>query len=252
MTETAQPYDSWGARYSTTRHSDPSIARRVVQALGDARTVLNVGAGTGSYEPTDRWLVAVEPSAVMLAQRAVGAAPAIRAVAERLPFRTRAFDAAMAIFTIHHWSDVRQGLVEMHRVAKQRLIILTWEQAVNENWWLPRRYFPGIRDIDRRRAVPLDLIEDTLGAVSVLPVPVPHDCTDGFDIAFWRRPHAYLDPDVLASMSNFAALAEEQRVRGMQRLSRDLADGTWDASFGHLLELTEVDLGLRLVTHDIS
>ena len=131
MTETAQPYDSWGARYSTTRHSDPSIARRVVQALGDARTVLNVGAGTGSYEPTDRWLVAVEPSAVMLAQRAVGAAPAIRAVAERLPFRTRAFDAAMAIFTIHHWSDVRQGLVEMRRVAKQRLIILTWEQAVD-------------------------------------------------------------------------------------------------------------------------
>jgi hypothetical protein len=140
----------------------------------------------------------------------------------------------------------------MRRVAKHRLIILTWEQAVNENWWLPRQYFPGIRDIDRRRAVPLDLIANTLGAVNVLPVLVPHDCTDGFDLAFWRRPHAYLDPDVLASMSNFAALGEEQRALGIQRLSRDLADGTWDASFGHLLELTEVDLGLRLVTHDIS
>jgi len=133
----------------------------------------------------------------------------------------------MAIFTIHHWSDVRQGLVEMRRVAKQRLIILTWEQAV-------------------------DLIADTLGAVNVLPVPVPHDCTDGFDLAFWRRPHAYRDPDVLASMSNFAALEDEQRALGVQRLSRDLADGTWDASFGHLLGLMEVDLGLRLVTHDIS
>jgi SAM-dependent methyltransferase len=252
MTAAEQPYDRWGARYSTTRHSDPSIARRVVQALGAARTVLNVGAGTGSYEPRDRRLVAVEPSAVMLAQRAVEAAPAIRAVAERLPFRTGAFDAAMAIFTIHHWSDVRQGLIEMRRVAKQRLIILTWEQTVNEKWWLPQQYFPGIRDIDRRRAVPLDLIADTLGAVNVLPVPVPHDCIDGFDLAFWRRPHAYLDPDVLASMSNFAALEEEQRALGMQRLSRDLADGTWDASFGHLLGLTEVDLGLRLVTHDIS
>jgi SAM-dependent methyltransferase len=188
---------------------------------------------------------------VMLRQRSADAAPAICAVAESLPFGANTFDTAMAVLTIHHWTDARKGLAEMQRVAKRRVVVVTWDQAVNDHWWLPSAYFPGIRDIDRRRVVPLEVIVEALGRCNIESIPIPHDCADGFDIAFWRRPHAYLTPEILASMSNFAVLDPIERAAGVRKLADELADGTWTARFGHLLQLNELDLGLRLVTHEI-
>ncbi len=245
-------YDRLGERYSTTRHPDPSIARSIALAIGDARTIVNVGAGTGSYEPRDRRVVAVEPSQVMLAQRPPGAAPAVRAFAEALPFAADSFEAAVALLTVHHWSNARSGLAEMRRVARRRVVVLTWDQEANEQWWLPMIYFPGIREIDRRRVISIDFIAGSLGAVKIQPIPIPHDCRDGFDIAFWRRPQAYLDPNVTASMSNFALLNATEREEGARQLKSDLEDGTWTARFGHLLDLNELDLGLRLVIFDMD
>jgi SAM-dependent methyltransferase len=189
---------------------------------------------------------------VMLRQRAADAAPAICAVAESLPFGANSFDTAMAVLTIHHWTDARKGLAEMQRVAKRRVVVLTWDQAVNDQWWLPSVYFPAIREIDRRRVVPIDFIVEVLGPCTIEAIPIPHDCADGFDIAFWRRPHAYLNAGVLASMSNFAVLDPTERAAGIRRLADDLADGTWAARFGDLLQLDELDLGLRLVTLEIG
>lgn len=252
MVEGIRAYDRLGRHYSNTRRADPSIALRIELALGDSESVVNVGAGAGSYEPSDRRTVAVEPSVVMLRQRAHDAAPAICAVAESLPFGANTFDSAMAVLTIHHWTDPRKGLAEMRRVARRRVVVLTWDQAVNDHWWLPSAYFPGIREIDRRRAVPIDVIVKMFGHCSVEPVPIPHDCADGFDIAFWRRPHAYLKPEVLASMSNFAALDPAERAAGLRKLADELADGTWSARFGDLLKLNELDLGLRLVMHELG
>lgn len=251
MVEAAAAYDRLGRRYSITRRADPSIASRIKVALGDAESVVNVGAGAGSYEPTDRRTVGVDPSIVMLRQRPGDAAPAICAVAESLPFGAKSFDSAMAVLTIHHWTDARKGLAEMQRVAKRRVVVVTWDQAVNDHWWLPSAYFPGIRDIDRRRVVPLEVIAESFGRCRIESIPIPHDCADGFDIAFWRRPHAYLNPEILASMSNFAVLDPTERAAGVRKLADELADGTWAARFGHLLQLNELDLGLRLVTHEI-
>ena len=251
MLEGTPAYDRLGRHYSITRRPDPSIAFRIKVALGDAESVLNIGAGAGSYEPTDRRAVGVEPSMVMLRQRPDDAAPAICAVAESLPFGANSFDSTMAVLTIHHWTDARTGLAEMQRVAKRRVVVLTWDQTVNDQWWLPSAYFPGIRDIDRRRVVPIDVIAEALGHCRIESVPIPHDCADGFDMAFWRRPRAYLDPEILASMSNFAVLDPDERGAGVRKLADELADGTWARRFGYLLQLNELDLGLRLVTHEI-
>lgn len=233
-----------GGGYGVQRRPDPRIAAAIAEAVGDAASVLNVGAGAGSYEPADRRLVAVEPSRAMLRQRPAGAAPAVQAVARALPFRDGAFGATLAILTLHHWSDRPRGLAELARVAARRVVVLTWDSA-SRGFWLVDEYFPELAAIDRAIFPRLAELEGAWGALDVRVVPVPHDCRDGFLGAYWRRPAAYLDPAVRAGMSTFTKLAAVEP--GLARLRRDLADGTWTRRHGHLLDRTELDLGYRLV-----
>jgi SAM-dependent methyltransferase len=244
---TEPEYDRIGGRYGATRGTEPRIAALVLQALGDASSVLNVGAGTGSYEPADRRVVALEPSWTMLAQRPPGSAPAVQGVAEALPFRDATFDAVMAVLTVHHWADWRRGLAEARRVARRRVVLMTWDQDAWERFWLVRDYFPPIVELDRGRFVPIPDMVEVLGGGRVEPVPVPWGCRDGFTGSFWARPEAYLDPEVRSGMSSFMLMAPEATAEGLRRLSRDLASGEWDRRHGHLRDMSEFDLGYRLV-----
>ena len=237
-------YDRIGRGYSLTRRPDGRIGRRILDALGDVRSVVNVGAGTGSYEPSGLHVVAVEPSQEMIAQR-VAAAPVVRGVAESLPFPSRSFDAAMAVLTIHHWGDWRAGVSEMQRVAPSRLVLLTWDAEAGAGFWL-LEYFPGILELDRGRFPQSDDLLAATGGES-LSVPVPHDCSDGFLGAWWRRPSAYLDDSVRSAMSGFALLPDDEVARGLARLRADTRSGEWERRFGALRELEELDLGYRLV-----
>jgi SAM-dependent methyltransferase len=247
-------YDTIGRNYARQRRPDPRIAAPLTAALGSARSVLNVGAGAGSYEPSDRPVVAVEPSAVMLAQRPPGAAPAVQARAEALPFPDRAFDAVTAILTIHHWVDRAGGLAECARVARERVVLLTWDPAV-DTFWLSREYLPSILEEDRGMFPPMAAYAQAFGPgarVEVREVPVPHDCVDGFLGAYWARPAAYLDPTVQAGISSFARPgAEAETAAGLERLRDDLASGAWDARHGHLLATDALDIGYRLVVADL-
>lgn len=243
----AAAYDRLGATYAATRRPDPRIARRILDALGDARSVVNVGAGTGSYEPADLDVVAVEPSTTMIRQRVPGSARAVRGCAEGLPFADGAFDAALAILTVHHWRDRARGLAELRRVARRRVVVLAWDQALWESFWLVREYHPAIAELDRRRAMPIPELAEALRADRVLTVPIPHDCIDGFHGAFWCRPAAYLDPAVRAGISTYALMPAAEWEHGLRALARDLADGSWRERHAQLLELAELDLGYRLV-----
>lgn len=240
-------YDRIGVGYARTRQPDPRIARRIDEALGDAASLVNVGAGAGSYEPRDRRVLAVEPSAEMIRQRADRAAPAVQAAAERLPLADAAVDAALAVLTLHHWADRAGGLRELRRVARRRVVVLTWDQATWEGFWLVDEYFPCIREIDRPRASAIAEISDALGGAAVLPLPIPHDCLDGFHGAFWRRPEAYLDPEVRAGISTYWVMPPAEREEGLRRLASDLESGAWRARHGDLLGRSELDLGYRLV-----
>jgi SAM-dependent methyltransferase len=206
---------------------------------------VNVGAGSGSYEPEALTLVAVEPSLEMIRQRPIGASPAVQARAEALPFPDRSFDAAMAVLTVHHWSDRPRGLAELRRVARKRIVILTFDAELTPPFWLVDRYFPAIRELDRRTMAPLDELRASLGDVDVYPIPVPHDCIDGFMGAYWRRPRAYLNSDVRRAISAFALIPNVDA--GLRQLAADLEDGTWNRVYGHLLTQFELDLGYRLV-----
>ena len=240
-------YDEIGEGYPRTRRADPRIAARIDQALGDARTVINVGAGTGSYEPAGRDVTAVEPSAAMIAQRPPGAAPAVQGSAEALPFCDDSFDAAMAAMTIHHWGDIPRGLAELRRVARDRVVIFTWDPATAGTQWLTAEYLPELGQIDLFRFPRPAEIAAALTGADVIPVPIPQDCQDGFIEAFWARPEAYLDPEVLAGMSGMRMLDPVVRELGLARLSADLDSGDWEHRHGHLRELDELDLGYRLV-----
>lgn len=237
-------YDRIGVGYAGWRRPDPRVAARIADALGPARTVLNVGAGAGSYEPADRAVVAVEPSAEMVRQRPAGAAPAVRASAERLPFRDGAFDAAMAILTIHHWPDWRAGLRELRRTARGRAVVLTWDPA-HEGFWLVQEYFPEILAMDHVTMPRLEEIEGVLGPLEARPVPVPADCADGFLGAYWRRPAMYLDDGARGAISAFSKLAQVEP--GLARLRADLADGSWERRHAALLDQPELDIGYRLL-----
>jgi SAM-dependent methyltransferase len=245
-------YDRIGGRYGATRRTDPRIAERVTRALGDAASVLNVGAGTGSYEPRDRRVVALEPSAVMVSQRPPGSALAVLGVAEALPFRNASFDAVMGILTIHHWAEWRPGLNELRRVARRRIVLMTWDQEPWEQFWLGRDYFPALFELDRGRLVPIPDIVAALGGGRVEPVPIPRDCLDGFTGSFWARPEAYLDPGVRAGMSSFASFTPEETGEGLRRLADDLASGEWDRRYGDLREREAYDIGYRLVVADVA
>jgi SAM-dependent methyltransferase len=239
-------YDSIGTTYNTTRRPDPRLARAIWSALEGCCSVLNVGAGTGAYEPTDRAVVAVEPSATMRQARLEGSAPCVAGTAESLPFDDRSFDAAMAILTVHHWNNYRAGLRELKRVARHRVLVVHWDQAVMDRLWLAD-YFPEAFAFDHRRGPSLQQVRAALGPdTDVVPLLVPHDCQDGFGGAYWRRPRAYLDPAVRAGISMLAQ-TEHQRGDGLERLRRDLGDGTWAARHRALLDETELDCGYRMV-----
>jgi SAM-dependent methyltransferase len=245
-------YERIGVRYSATRRPDSRIADVIFSALGDAESVVNVGAGTGSYEPTERRVVAVDPSRVMLAQRASGTASAVQAAAERLPFPDDAFEAAMAVLTLHHWSNPARGLAELRRVASNRAVVLSIAPHYERSFWLTARYFPAIGAWDAAHFPPIEVICSMLGGTAVVThVPIPSDCHDGFLGSFWRRPHAYLDPDVQSGMSTFLLIRDEVRRQGERMLRHELENGEWHRRFGHLLELDELDLGYRLVTAEL-
>jgi SAM-dependent methyltransferase len=243
----AQLYDTIGATYAVTRRTEPRIAAQVWAALGDARTILNVGAGTGSYEPPDRHVLAVEPSALMRSQRPVDAAPCLIGSAESLPFDDQSFDAAMAFATIHHWPDPIGGLREMRRVARRVVVFThdTTESGWRNRFWLIRDYLPEVADLVAGRPS-LTELADAIGA-RVEPVLIPWDCTDGFFEAHWRRPEAYLDQSVRRGVSVWARVGPDVEQRAVHRLREDLASGRWAERNRDLVDLEAAELGLRLL-----
>ncbi len=250
MTEAA--YDRIGRGYSEVRRPDPRIAARIEAALGDARTVLNVGAGTGSYEPADRDVTAVEPSAEMIAQRAADSAPVVQASAEALPFDDDTFDAAMAVLTVHHWADREAGLGEMARVARRRLVLVAFDPEALEHLWIAGEYFPGILALKRSSAASGMDLAAAVPAATVSPLPVPRDCEDLFFAALWARPEMLFDDAVVAPMWVWQSISPEERRAGRERLAADLESGTWDERYGHLREQQELDVGLRLVVSELD
>ena len=239
-------YDAIGQGYAHVRKADPRIAAAINTALGDAETILNVGAGSGSYEPTDRRVIALDPSAEMLRQRPPRSAIACQGVAEALPFAIDQFDAAMAVLTVHHWRDAGAGLREMRRVARKRLVILTFDPDASYFWLAD--YIPQIVELDRPIMPKLAWFDQILGKTDIQLVPVPHDCTDGFLGAYWRRPDAYLDPRLRSGISTFAKMAAP--IDGLRRLEADLRTGAWATRYADLLELDQLDVGYRLVVSD--
>ena len=239
----SRSYDVIGVNYAELRKPDPRIAAKIEDALGPARTILNVGARAGSYEPADRQVTAVEPSMEMIRQRPPSPANAVRARAEALPFGDHSFDASMAILTVHHWSDKAAGMKELRRVARDRGVIVTYDPAFR-GFWLAD-YIPELVALDEAQMPRISDYEAWLGPVSVLPLPIPHDCRDGFLSAYWRRPTAYLDPRIRAAMSSFWAIGDVSEALG--RLERDLDSGAWVERYADLLDREEWDCGYRLV-----
>jgi SAM-dependent methyltransferase len=239
-----QLYDKIGVGYQTHRRPDPRIAAAITRALDASPSVVNVGAGAGSYEPVDRAVVAVEPSLAMIRQRPAGSPPVVQASATALPFRDGAFAAALAVLTVHHWPDRARGLAELRRVARERVVILTWDPEA-AGFWLVEDYFPTLVAIDREIFPSLAELRRILGPIAVQPLPIPHDCVDGFLGAYWRRPAAYLDPAVRGAISTFTKSGDVDA--GLDRLREDLASGRWTRRHGGLLDRSELDLGYRLV-----
>lgn len=242
-TEIQPLYDKIGTRYSQYRKPDTRIATAILREIGDRQRILNLGAGVGAYEPSDRNVVALEPSAVMISQRPANSTQLIRGKAESLPFKDKSFDIVLAILTIHHWSDMEKGLHEALRVAKKGLVLLTWIGFVEDFWLVD--YLPQIKEIDDQLFPSIAELEKILGPVRVVPIPIPHDCTDGFLCAYWRRPHFYLDETARSAISTFARIKNIQA--GLRRLEKDLESGLWQNRYRHLLNKESMDFGYRLV-----
>jgi SAM-dependent methyltransferase len=242
-------YDAIGAEYAATRREDPRIAAVIRAALGEARTIVNVGAGAGSYEPRDRGVMAVEPSEVMIAQRDPRLPPAIPTGAYPLPLEDQSMDAALAILTIHHWDENRErGVREMRRVARGPVVILTFDPEVSARMWLMADYLPEVAELDRRIfPTPETLARWLDGEVDVREVPISRDTPDWMLGSFWAHPERVLDARARNSTSGFARMPHEVVNRVVDAVERDLQDGTWDARHGHLHELDEYDAGLRLL-----
>ena len=242
-------YDRIGDGYAATRREDPALRQRIQAALGDARSVLNVGAGAGSYEPDDRLVVAIEPSDVMARQRPRHRVPAVRAFAHDLPLHDGAADAAMAILSLHHWDEGRErGVRELRRVSRGPVVILTYDAVVSERMWLMAEYLPEIAALDHRIFPPPQRIADWLGGdVAIEPVPVARDTPDWTLGSFWAHPERVFDERARNATSGFARMPAEVVERVCAQLRRDLADGTWDARHGHLRELDSCDVGQRLI-----
>jgi len=237
-------YDTIGINYSDLRKPDRRIEAVIGKALGSAKTVLNVGAGAGSYEPRDRQVTAIEPSMEMIGQRRKGSAPAIQGYAEDLPFDDNSFDASMAILTVHHWADKEKGLSELLRVTRGPVVLLTFDPSYRGIWLTD--YFPELVTLDEGQMPRMTDYEHWLGPLEIADVPIPHDCTDGFLYAYWRRPGAYLDPRIRSGMSSFWAI--DNVSTGLEKLESDLDTGAWAQLYSHLLDLDVCDLGYRLVT----
>jgi SAM-dependent methyltransferase len=244
-------YERIGHGYAHTRREDPRVARRIHRALGDARTVVNVGAGTGSYEPRDRCVVPIEPSDVMAAQRPPDLAPAIRAGAAALPLRDQSVDAAMAVLTLHHWDeDQERGVREMRRVARGAVVILTYDAEVSGQMWLMADYLPEVAELDRRIMPSLDAVAGWLGGnTRVETVEIPHDTPDWTLGSFWAHPERVLDPVARQATSGFARMPKEVVDRVTAAVRRDLESGAWDRRHGHLRGLRSFDAGFRLITN---
>ncbi len=238
-------YDDIGINYAELRKPDIRIAKIIEQAFGSAQAILNVGAGTGSYEPINRTITAVEPSIEMIRKRCPTAAQAIMASAESLPFDDNSFDAAMAILTVHHWPDLGAGLSEMRRVTRGPIIILTFDPTYRP--WLTD-YLPQLALLDEAQMPLMTDYEKWLGSVRISPVLVPHDCTDGFLYAYWRRPSAYLNERIRSGSSSFWAI--DNVDEGLRMLADDLESGEWERRYQALLTLDALDVGYRLVVSD--
>lgn len=236
-------YDKIAGDYSKHRRPDERIAIQIEAALGESESLLNVGAGTGSYEPIGRYVVAIEPSLEMIRRRGHANGKSVQGSADQLPFLDSTFDAALAILTLHHWRDSEVGLSEMRRVARERVVILTWDPE-HPGFWLARDYFPEVLEIDTPIFPSLERIQKILGPAEVQSVSVPADCTDGFLGAYWKRPEAYLDSGVRAAISTFSKFNPSE---GLARLRQDLDDGTWQTRNQGLQALSELDIGYRLV-----
>ncbi len=239
----AAKYDTIGINYADLRKPDARIAAAIHDALGDARTVLNVGAGAGSYEPSDRYVTALEPSIEMIRQRKPSETRVVRGHAENLPFDDTSFDASMAVLTIHHWTDKARGLAEMRRVTRGPVVLFTYDPLLKKFWLLD--YIPQLTAHDDGNMPLISDYEKSLGPVEVRTVAVPHDCTDGFMAAYWRRPAAYLDERVRAAISPFWSIGDVSTELG--RLESDLDSGAWAEKFGALLDADAFDAGYRLV-----
>ncbi len=247
----APAYDRIGLGYGAVRRPDPRLESTLWDALGDAEVVLNIGAGTGSYEPRNRKVIAVEPSPVMIAQRPADRARAIRGVAESIPLADKSVDATMGVFTMQHWSDVDRGLREVLRVTRRRIVFFTLDLDVTAQMWLCRDYLPEIGEHDRRAFPTIAHLQAVLPDLQVQPVPVPLDCTDGFCVALWGRPEAYLDLDVRRASSTWHQLEPSIVDGALDRLRGDLDSGAWDERYGHLRTQATLDIGLRLVTKEL-
>jgi SAM-dependent methyltransferase len=244
-------YDRMGVNYADFRRPEPRIEAAIWAALGDACSVVNVGAGTGSYEPPDREVIAVEPSPVMIAQRPPDAAEAIEGVAESLPLADDSVDAAMGVLTVHHWRDLDAGLAEMRRVARRRIVLLTIDPDAIEEVWIVSEYFPEAAALDREVLPSLEELRTKLPGAVIETVPAPRECRDGFSIGLWGRPELLLDPEVRRAASIWHRMPAGATERGLRRLRADLESGRWDERHGHLRTLPELDVGLRLVRQEL-
>jgi SAM-dependent methyltransferase len=238
-------YDRIGVGYATRRRDEPRFAEAILHALGDAWRVLNVGAGTGSYEPPDRQVIALEPSEVMIRQRAGSRYPVVQGIAESMPFPSRSFDAALAVLTVHHWSNRAAGLAELCRVSRRRVVV-SFDPEVHNRLWL-MDYIPELARLESLRAPSIGELVEKINGTVVTMLPVPCDCVDGMTVAFWQRPAAYLDPEVRLGSSCLRQAEPHAVQRGLRKLEADLQSGTWQKRYGHLLELSELDCGIRLI-----
>lgn len=241
-------YDKLGQKYSGYRQTDPRIEAYVTKALENAKTVLNVGAGAGSYEPADKYVVAVEPSVVMRAQRAKNnKVPAINAKADNLPFDDNAFDASMAMVTVHHWPDMDKGLKELRRVTRNEVVIMTFDPEALDNFWNVH-YFPELIEVEKARYPTIDFVKQSLGGhCEVVPIPIPLDCVDGFQEAFYGRPEAFLKKEVRLSQSAWGFLPQGLEEKLVAALEDDLKSGEWDMKYGHFRTQPNFTCALRLI-----
>jgi SAM-dependent methyltransferase len=245
-------YAKHGQGYARIRRTDPRIAAWVHRALGEARTVLNVGAGAGSYEPEDRHVLAIEPSEAMRAQRPKNLVPAVNGIAEQLPLDDQSVDAAMALVTVHQWRDLDKGLSELRRVTRGPIIVLTFDGDALDRYWLAQ-YAPELISVERRRYPSMDRIARGLGgSTEVHVIPIPIDCVDGFTEAYYARPEAFLDAAVRRSQSAWSFVGEEEQARFVKKLGDELASGEWDRKYGEWRTKRHFEGSLRLIVSQAS